>query len=162
MLYFSIMSILSEPYFHNEQAAFSHLEAIVWPDGPVCPHCGTKERITAVNGKTARPGLKRCASCKRQFTVTVGTVFQSSHVKLHKWFQAAHLLASSKGISAHQLHRTLQVTYKTAWFMFHRLREAMRDGHFSVLGGEGRTVSAPPKTPKAPPPEDLFVHTGEG
>lgn len=134
-------SILSAPHFHSEQAAFAHLESIIWPDGPICPRCGTKEKITEVNGKTARTGLKRCADCKRQFTVTVGTVFESSHVKLHKWFQAAHLLASSKkGISAHQLHRTLQVTYKTAWFMFHRLREAMRPTKFSQLGGDNKIV----------------------
>jgi transposase-like protein len=135
------MSILSEPHFHCEEAAYERLEAIVWPNGPVCPHCGGVDRITVVGGKTARPGLKRCLQCKRQFRATVGTVFESSHVKLHLWFQAAHLLASSKkGISAHQLHRTLKVTYKTAWFMAHRLREAMREGHFGPLGGEGKTV----------------------
>jgi transposase-like protein len=135
------MSILSKPHFHCEEAAYERLEAIVWPNGPVCPHCGGFDRITVVGGKTARPGLKRCLQCKKQFRATVGTVFESSHVKLHLWFQAAHLLASSKkGISAHQLHRTLKVTYKTAWFMAHRLREAMRDGHFSPLGGEGQVV----------------------
>ena len=136
------MSILSEPHFHNEAAAIARLEAIVWPDGcPVCPHCGGLDRITPVKG--GRAGLRRCGPCKREFTVTVGTVFERSHVKLHKWFQAAHLLASSKkGISSHQLHRTLKVTYKTAWFMAHRLREAMREGGslFSQLGGEGKTV----------------------
>jgi len=100
------------------------------------------DRITVVGGKTARPGLKRCLQCKLQFRATVNTVFESSHIKLHLWFQAAHLMASSKkGISAHQLHRTLQVTYKTAWFMAHRIREAMRDGHFATpLGGEGKAV----------------------
>lgn len=137
------MSVLSEPHFHNEEAAFERLEAIVWPEGPVCPKCGNCEqtRITRVTGATARTGLRRCLECKKQFTVKVGTVFESSHVPLHKWWQAAHLLASSKkGISAHQLHRTLQVTYKTAWFMFHRLREAMRDGSFSPIGGEGKHV----------------------
>src|ERR1700726_3133434 len=132
------MSILSEPHFHNEAAAIARLEAIVWPDGPFCPRCGGFDRITPVKG--GRAGLRRCGPCKREFTVTVGTVFERSHVKLHKWFQAAHLMASSKkGISAHQLHRTLKVTYKTAWFMEHRLREAMRAGHFS-MGGEGKTV----------------------
>ncbi|UVK54923.1 IS1595 family transposase [Mesorhizobium sp. AR02] len=137
------MSVLSEPHFHNEEAAFERLEAIVWPEGPVCPKCGNCEqtRITRVTGATARTGLRRCLECKKQFTVKVGTVFESSHVPLHKWWQAAHLLASSKkGISAHQLHRTLQVQYKTAWFMFHRLREAMRDGVLSPMGGEGKTV----------------------
>ena len=132
------MSILSEPHFHNEAAAYARLEAIVWPDGPFCPKCGGFDRITSVKG--GRLGLRRCGPCKREFTVKVGTVFEDSKVKLHLWFQAAHLMASSKkGISAHQLHRTLKVTYKTAWFMEHRLREAMREGHF-VMGGEGKTV----------------------
>ncbi|MER8526660.1 IS1595 family transposase [Mesorhizobium sp. M1272] len=137
------MSVLSEPHFHNEEAAFERLEAIVWPEGPICPKCGNCEqaRITRVSGPTARTGLRGCLECKKQFTVKVGTVFESSHVPLHKWWQAAHLLASSKkGISAHQLHRTLQVQYKTAWFMFHRLREAMRDGVLSPMGGDGKQV----------------------
>lgn len=135
------MSILSEAHFHNEIAAIARLEAIVWPGGPICPRCGGNERITPVRG--GRAGLWRCGPCKREFTVTVGTIFERSHVKLHKWFQAAHLMASSKkGISAHQLHRTLKVTYKTAWFMCHRLREAMREGHFAPLGGENRVVEA--------------------
>jgi transposase-like protein len=134
------MSILSEPYFHNEAAAISRLEAIVWPNGPYCPRCGGFDRITPVKG--GRPGLRRCGPCKREFTVTVGTIFERSHVPLHKWFQAAHLMASSKkGISAHQLHRTLKITYKTAWFMEHRLREAMRELHpTEPLGGEGKIV----------------------
>jgi transposase-like protein len=132
------MSILSAPHFHNEAAAFARLEEIVWPDGPHCPRCGGFDRITDVKG--VRMGVRRCGPCKREFTVTVGTIFERSHVRLHIWFQAAHLMASSKkGISAHQLHRTLKVTYKTAWFMEHRLREAMREGHFA-MGGEGKTV----------------------
>jgi transposase-like protein len=135
------MSILSDPHFHNEAAAIARLEAIVWPNGPHCPRCGGFDRITPVKG--GRLGLRRCGPCKREFTVTVGTLFERSHIKLHLWFQAAHLLASSKkGISAHQLHRTLKVTYKTAWFMEHRLREAMRDGHFDPMGGPGKTVEA--------------------
>lgn len=137
------MSILSEPHFHNEEAAFERLEAIVWPNGPTCPKCGNcdSERITRVTGATARTGLRRCLECKKQFTVKVGTVFESSHVPLHKWFQAAHLMASSKkGISAHQLHRTLQVTYKTAWFMAHRLREAMATGELNPFGANGGVV----------------------
>src|SRR5690606_38095479 len=137
------MSILSAPHFHNEEAAFERLEAIVWPNGPTCPKCGNcdGERITRVTGATARTGLRRCLECKKQFTVKVGTVFESSHVPLHKWFQAAHLLSSSKkGISAHQLHRTLLVQYKTAWFMFHRLREAMRSGELAPMGGAGGIV----------------------
>jgi transposase-like protein len=132
------MSILSAPYFHNEAAAMARLEAIVWPQGPHCPRCGGFDRITDVKG--GRIGLRRCGPCKREFTVKVGTIFEDSKVRLHIWFQAAHLMASSKkGISAHQLHRTLKVTYKTAWFMGHRLREAMREGHFA-MGGEGKTV----------------------
>jgi transposase-like protein len=134
------MSILSEPHFHNEAAAIARLEAIVWPNGPYCPRCGGFDRITLVRG--ARAGLRRCGPCKREFTATVGTIFERSHVKLHKWFQVAHLMTSSKkGISAHQIHRTLKLTYKTAWFMCHRLREAMRDGHFTTqLGGDGKAV----------------------
>jgi transposase-like protein len=121
------MSILSEPHFHGEQAAIERLEGIVWPTGPVCPHCGGVDPITPVKG--GRIGLRRCGDCKKQFTCKVGTVFESSHIPVHKWFQAAHLLVSSKkGISSHQLHRTLKVTYKTAWFMARRLREAMRSG----------------------------------
>jgi transposase-like protein len=133
------MSILSEPHFHNEAVAIARLEAIVWPDGPFCPRCGGFDRVTPVKG--GRLGLRRCGPCKREFTVTVGTLFERSHVPLNLWFQAAHLMASSKkGFSAHQLHRTLKVTYKTAWFMEHRLREAMR-GHFATpLGGEGKIV----------------------
>jgi transposase-like protein len=134
------MSLLSQPHFHSEAAAIARLEAIVWPQEPFCPRCGGFDRITPVKG--ARAGLRRCGPCKREFTVTVGTIFERSHVKLHKWFQAAHLIASSKkGFSAHQLHRTLKVTYKTAWFMEHRLREAMRELHPDTqLGGEGKTV----------------------
>src|SRR6266568_903761 len=134
------MSILSAPHFHSEAAAIARLEAIVRPQGPFCPRCGGFDRITPVKG--ARPGTRRCGPCKREFRVTVGTIFERSHVPLHKWFQAAHLLASSKkGISAHQLHRTLKVTYKTAWFIEHRLREAMRELHpAGPLGGEGKTV----------------------
>ncbi len=133
------MSLLSQPHFHSEAAAIARLEAIVWPQGPHCPRCGGFDRITPVKG--GRPGLRRCGPCKREFTVTVGTIFERSHIKLHKWFQAAHLMASSKkGISAHQLHRTLKVTYKTAWFMEHRLREAMRELHPAQSGGEGKTV----------------------
>lgn len=134
------MSILSAPHFHNETAARPRLEQIVWPNGPHCPRCGSFDRITDVKG--GRVGLRRCGPCKREFTVTVGTIFERSKVPLHKWFQAAHLLASSKeGISAHQLHRTLRVTYKTAWFMEHRLREAMRELHPTTpLGGEGKIV----------------------
>lgn len=136
------MSILTQPHFHSETAARERLEKLVWKNGPQCPRCKGFDRITPVKG--GRPGLRRCGPCKREFTVTVGTIFERSKVALHKWFQAAHLLASSKkGISAHQLHRTLRVTYKTAWFMEHRLREAMQDLHADgLLGGEGKTIES--------------------
>ena len=136
------MSILSEPFFHDERAAYAKLESLLWPHGPYCPRCGSLDRITPVKG--GRIALYRCGPCKRQFRVTVGTIFESSHVKLHLWFQAAHLLCSSKkGMSAHQIHRLLGVTYKTAWFMCHRLREAMREATFpNMLGGENRVVEA--------------------
>jgi transposase-like protein len=135
------MSILKQSHFHNEAAAIARLEAIVWPEGPVCPHCGGLDRITPVKG--GRVGLRRCGQCKKQFTCKVGTVFEDSKVPVHKWFQAAHLLASSKkGISSHQLHRTLGVTYKTAWFMAHRLREAMRTVGVAPMGEGGTPVEA--------------------
>ncbi len=133
------MSFLSVPYFHDEAAAYAELEATLWPHGPVCPRCGGMDRITAVKG--GRIGLYRCGPCKRQFTVKVGTVFESSHVPLNLWLQAVYLMCSSKkGISSHQLMRMLDVQYKTAWFMTHRIREAMKDGSLSPLGGAGVTV----------------------
>jgi transposase-like protein len=128
------MSKLSEAHLHDEVAAIEKSETILWPNGPVCPHCGGRVRITKVNGATARPGLWRCGPCKRQFTVTVGTLFERSHVKMHLWFQAVYLMA---GFAACQLQRTLGVTYKTAWFMAHRIREAMRTGDFAVPFGVG-------------------------
>lgn len=134
-------SVLSAPYFHDDAAALAELEATLWANGPVCPHCGGVDRITAVKG--GRMGLRRCGQCKKQFTVTVGTVFERSHVPLHKWMQAVFLLCSSKkGISSHQLMRTLDVTYKTAWFMTHRIREAMKAGDLPPMGGEGAIVEA--------------------
>ena len=137
------MSILSDPIFHNEQAAYAYIESILWPHGSVCPQCGVVDSAYELKGKRARPGLRRCKDCKKDFTVKVGTVFEASHVSMCHWLQATYLLtASKKGFSAHQLHRTLGVTYKTAWFIFHRLREAMRDGEFPMLGGEGKTVEA--------------------
>jgi transposase-like protein len=148
------MSILNKPHFHNEEAAFARLEALLWPNGPVCPSCGNSERIYVLEGVRSKPskknpegivrhGLKKCAKCKKQFTVRVGTVFESSHIPLHKWFQAAHLLCSSKkGISSHQLHRVLEITYEAAWFMAHRLREAMRSGNLAPIGGAGGIVEA--------------------
>lgn len=154
-------SVLSEPYFTDEQAAFDQLEAIVWSDGIVCPHCGVIGKARPLNGVKdkkgrVRIGLKKCYACRKQFTVRVGTVFEASHVPLHLWFQAAYLLCSSKkGISSNQLHRTLGVTLKTAWFMSHRLREAMRVLRMDPLGGAGKAVEADEtfigqKRPKAP------------
>lgn len=135
------MSILNKTYFRNEKAAFKHLESIVWADGVTCPKCGSCTQPYDLS-KT-RIGLKKCRDCKKQFTVRVGTVFESSHVPLHKWMQATYLICSSKkGISAHQLHRMLEVTYKTAWFMCHRLRVAMEQGNLPPIGGEGQNVQA--------------------
>lgn len=133
------MSFLSAPYFHDEAEARKELEATLWPHGPVCPRCGGMDRITTVKG--GRPGLRRCGPCKRQFTVTVGTVFESGHVKLSHWLQAVYLTCSSKkGVSSHQLMRILDVQYKTAWFMSHRIREAMKAGKLPPLGGLGVKV----------------------
>jgi transposase-like protein len=134
-------SALSANFFHDEAAAYAKLESILWPHGPICPRCGSLDRITKVKG--CRMGLWRCGPCKRQFRVTVGTVFESAHVPLNLWFQAMHLLTSSKkGFSSHQLHRVLGVTYKTAWFMTHRIREAMAPfaDVFAAMGGEGKTL----------------------
>jgi transposase-like protein len=135
------MSVLDKPYFTDEAAAYAKLESILWPDGPVCPKCGVVGESYELKGKRARIGLRRCGACKADFTVKVGTVFESSHIPLHKWFQAAYLMASSKkGVSSHQLHRTLDITYKSAWFMSHRLREAMRVLHVEPMGGAGHMV----------------------
>lgn len=135
------MSNIQAPHFHDPDKAREYLEAIRWPDGPVCPHCGSTEGAYALKGKAHRPGLYKCAACRKQFSVTVGTVFERSKVGLDKWLLAAYLLCSSKkGISSHQLHRTLGVTYKTAWFMAHRIREAMREEGGSPMGGPGRIV----------------------
>lgn len=136
------MSVLSKPYFHCEEAAFEHLEATVWPNGPVCPHCGSMSGRHYDLRKT-RIGLRKCSDCRKQFTVKVGTVFESAHIPLHKMLQAVFLMCSSKkGISAHQMHRILGVTYKSAWFLCHRIREAMRSGDLSPMGGGGGIVEA--------------------
>ena len=136
-------SVLSDKHFHDEAAAYRFIEKRVWPDGPVCPHCGGVERISPMKGKSTRMGAYKCYQCRKPFTVKIGTIFESSHVKLHLWLQAMFLMASSKkGISANQLHRTLGVTLKTAWFMAHRIREAMRDGSLAPIGGNGKIVEA--------------------
>lgn len=146
------MSILSKPHFHDEAEAFKFVEAIIWPQGPVCPHCGCMGRIydlPAVHGSKSkknpegaiRHGLKKCGDCRKQFTVRVGTIFEESHLAMTKWLQAIFLTCSSKkGVSSHQLHRTLECTYKTAWFLTHRIREAMRSGELGPFGMGGATV----------------------
>lgn len=135
------MTNLTNPIFHDENKARQHLERVRWPNGPFCPHCGDVENSKPLAGKSHRAGLHKCYSCNGHFTVTVGTVFERSKIPLHKWILAAHLMASSKkGISAHQIHRTLGVTYKTAWFMEHRLREAMKGAASGLLGGGGGIV----------------------
>lgn len=137
------MANLDAPHFTDPEAAREYLESIRWPRGAFCPHCGAGDRVYRIKGKSARPGLWKCGDCKKQFTVTVGTLFERSKIPLHKWLLAAYLLCSSKkGISTHQLHRMLGVTYKSAWFMSHRIREAMRDGNPPLIGGPGTTVEA--------------------
>ncbi len=137
------MSVLSAKHFHDEEAAFAWVEARVWPEGPVCPHCGGFERIGKMGGKSTRLRTYKCYQCRKPFTVKVGTVFESSHVPLNIWLQAMHLICSSKkGISANQLHRILGVTLKTAWLMGHRIREAMRSGELAPMGGGGGIVEA--------------------
>lgn len=136
-------SVLSAPHFHDEAAAYRFVEARVWPNGPVCPHCGGTDRNSALKGKSTRIGTYKCYDCRKPFTVKIGTIFEASHVKMNLWLQAIFLMASSKkGISSNQLHRTLGVTLKTAWFMSHRIREAMRDGGLAPLGGGGMVVEA--------------------
>lgn len=146
------MSILSKAYFHDEAEAFAHVESILWADGRVCPHCGTVDNSTHLKGVRTKPskknpdgikrhGLYKCKDCRKQFTVRKGTIFEESHLPMHKWLQAIYLMVSSKkGFSAHQMHRVLEVQYKTAWFLCHRIREAMRSGELSPMGGGGGDV----------------------
>lgn len=136
------MTNLSDPKFHDDDAARAHLEQVRWPHGANCPHCGSVN-VLRMSGKAHRPGAWQCRDCREQFTVTVGSVFESSHVPLHKWVLATHLMTcSKKGISSKQLERMLGVTYKTAWFMSHRIREAMTDTNPAPIGGEGKIVEA--------------------
>ncbi len=138
--------IFDAPHFRHEEAAIAYVEARVWPDGPVCPRCGVIGQAKRLRGKTTRPGLWKCYACMKPFTVKVGTVMEASHIPVHIWLQAMHLLCSSKkGISTHQLHRTLGVTLKSAWFLSHRIREAMkevRDLFIEPMGGAGMVVEA--------------------
>lgn len=144
------MSVLSSPHFHDEAKAFAFLESIVWADGVACPHCGVVGSrvydLAGVRSKASvknpegvvRHGLKKCGECRKQFTVKVGTVFEHARMPLHKMLQAVHLMVSSKkGISAHQLSRVLEVQYKSAWFLAHRIREAMRSGDLAPFGSGG-------------------------
>jgi len=144
------MSVLSKAYMHDEAAAFAHVESIIWLHGPVCPHCGVIDRAYRLEGVKTKPsaknpegkerfGLWKCRECRKQFTVRKGTIFEESHIEMHKWLQAIHLMVSSKkGISSHQLHRVLEITHKSAWFMSHRIREAMRtDGAMDFGAGGG-------------------------
>jgi transposase-like protein len=146
---------LQNPIFTDETKAREWLEARVWPNGPVCPHCGaTDDDVTALNGKAHRPGLYQCSQCREQFTVTVKTVFERSKIPLSKWLAALFLLtASKKGVSAHQVHRSLRISYKSSWFMMHRLREAMRQGGLlPTMGSGGKIVEA----------DETFIGTREG
>jgi transposase-like protein len=133
---------LSNPIYHDADKAREHLEALLWPDGPCCPHCQTTDRASKIKG--GRAGLYFCNVCRQQFTVTVGTVFERSKIPLNKWVLATHFMSASKtGVSAHQLHRMLDITYKSAWFMCHRIREAMGvDPKGPAMGGEGQQVQS--------------------
>jgi transposase-like protein len=134
---------LQNPIFTDDARAREWLEARVWPNGPVCPHCGVaSEHVTALHGKAHREGVYQCNACREQFTVTVGTVFERSKIPLSKWMAALFMLtASKKGVSAHQIHRSLDISYKSAWFMMHRLREALRQGGFAPpMGSDGGIV----------------------
>ena len=137
------MCSLTDPIYQDADKAREHLEALRWPDGPVCPNCGVVDNAHQMTGKSTRPGLWKCRDCRKPFSVTVGTVFERSKIPLNKWLLATQLIASSKkGMSAHQLHRTLGVTYKTAWFMAHRIREAMKPTDYPIMGSGGGTVEA--------------------
>ena len=136
---------LKAKIYNDETAARRHLERLLWPDGPECPHCGVVNEATALKGDSTRPGVWKCRACEKPFSVTVGTVFERSHIPLTKWVLATELLTSSKkGISAHQLHRMLGITYKSAWFMAHRIRESMKpsEAESGPLGGLGKIVEA--------------------
>src|SRR5215469_7019480 len=135
---------ITNPIYNDDDAARSHLESVLWPDGPVCPRCGVMDdRITKLQGKSTRPGVYKCKDCRKPFSVTVGTVMERSHIPLAKWVLAAQLMASSKkGMSALQLQRMLGTNYETAWFLFHRLREAAVDLTPGPIGGANKVVEA--------------------
>lgn len=137
-------SILSAPYFHNEEAAYEFVEGRLWPQGPICPKCGVIGAHYKLKGKSTRLGVWKCRDCRKPFRVTVGTIFEASHIPLNVWLQAVFLVASSKkGMSSNQLHRSLGISLKSAWFMSHRIREAMRSGTFlPQFGQDGGIVEA--------------------
>lgn len=148
---------LSHPAYHDDDEARKFLENIRWPDGPFCPYCGSPDDVKALGGESMGSGWYHCGECRRKFTVRVGTVFERSHIQLHKWLLGFRMYASSKkGFSAHQLHRTLGITYRSAWFMAHRIREAMRDDDSSPLGGPGKTVEADETF--IGPAKDVFIN----
>src|SRR5712692_4185096 len=156
-------SVLEAKTLQDEAAAYAWVEARVWPNGPVCPHCGGFDRLSKMGGKSTRIGAYKCYQCRKQFTVKVGTVFEASHVPMRLWLQAMFLLCSSKkGISSNQLHRTLGVTLKTAWFMSHRIREAMRVVGFEPMGGAGQVVEIDETSSGVPDyaPKAFFRHRG--
>lgn len=135
------MSILSAEHFHDEAKAYEYVEKLIWPEGPVCPHCMEKARISKMQGKSTRIGTYKCYACRKPFTVKIGSIFEASHIPMRIWLQAIFLLASSKkGMSSNQLHRALGVTLKSAWFMSHRIREAMRSGSLAPMGGGGGII----------------------
>lgn len=137
------MSDLNAPHFHDEEAAYALLEAHVWPEGRICPHCGSIDCSGKLTGKSTRIGVYKCYHCRKPFTVKVGTIFEASHVPLHLWLQAMFLMCGSKkGISIGQLHRTLGVTLKTAWLMSHRIREVVRSPNGSPIGTAGKDGEA--------------------
>ena len=138
------MTKLTDKIFHDEDAARKHFERIRWPSGRSCPHCGVVDNSTLMKGKTTRPGLYKCKACRKPFTATMGTIYERSHIPLHKWLLATHLMCSSKkGISAMQLHRNLGFgSYRTAWFMAHRIREAMKSNNTTPMGSGGGDVFA--------------------
>jgi transposase-like protein len=135
---------LRSPIYNDDDAARAHLETLLWPHGPQCPRCGVLgDRITKMTGKSLRPGVYNCKDCRKPFSVTVGTIMERSHIPLSKWVLAAQLMASSKkSMSAHQLHRMLGTNYETAWFLFHRLREASNDLTPSPIGGQNKVIEA--------------------
>jgi transposase-like protein len=136
-------SALSRPYLHDEKAAYAFVESQLWADGRPCPHCGVLDESTALKGKSTRVGVYKCRACRKPFTVKVGTIFEASHIPLHKWLQAIYLLSSSKkGFSSNQLARAIGVTVKSAWFLSHRIRAAMTEGGLSLLGGAGQVIEA--------------------